>query len=114
MFSQHTDKEFDIELNIGVNEKNNLDGKVRLLAKANNGTVNIKSISIELKKEQETIGEKKQFKLKLFSNRSLYLATLTPKSLAIADRLTILIELNTGESIHTNWPIEFKSAQHKH
>ena len=109
-FTKKTDKDFNIELHVGINKLNKLDGKIRLLAKADNANVNIKTVFIELETKEKTINGATKLKLKSFDSTSLYAANISPKLLNNADTLALTLELNTGEKVQANWQIDLHES----
>ncbi len=102
-FLQNTDQGFNIELNIGINNQHKPDGKIRLLTKAVRGIANIKSASIELFNDGQSIVKKKRLTLNRLSDISLYTKKLSPSSLIKADQVKVTVKLNTGKTINSSW-----------
>lgn len=102
---QKSHESFLMQAYLGVTNKMQADGSFRFVIKAGEARPNIKEVRIQLKQDQQLLGESKKLKLKYYSNTSLYQSKLSKDHLLIANEMLATVVLYTGESIVTRWPI---------
>jgi len=102
-FFYQSDKQVQLASYLGVNKDQQFDGNIRLLLKAQDGRANVKQATIELFKNGESLGDAIRLKQRLFSTTSIFKGKLPKQLLGKASEILLSVELNTGETISTNW-----------
>lgn len=105
-YTQLLANDFHLKLHVGINKQDTPDGKIRLLVDAKNGIANIKKASIELYENDEIIGQAFTFKLRKFSQTSLYSRNIPMESFKTAQKIKVNIELHNNDVITADWSLD--------